>query len=273
MNIAKKLLAAACTLCIATSAASKEVSFTFTVDTSGLETTNAILQVGMYAQHGNGNTASAIWDDIELTGPQSFTDDFDNRTVTDERIGNDWTWYDTAYDSLDCSGDSSGGFGPYSENGGGAGNYNAVNNNYARHGDSGGEYFRAGLQSAGDGLALEVYHNQYAAAACTRVQIFKEFNVAKASLDGSYTLTATAVENQYTAIAEGNEVGVFYKIISVDTGYSIADSDSQTEFYTRRPATVGGSSGRDVTAVPALPLGGLLALVALLGWLGARYRF
>ena len=48
----------------------------------------------------------------------SFSDDFNDRTLTQERIGNNWTWFDTAYDA-GCS-TATGGFGPYSDGGGGA---------------------------------------------------------------------------------------------------------------------------------------------------------
>lgn len=254
-----------------TPAFAKNVTYTFSVDTSGLATTNAILQIGMYAQHGNGTTAAGIWDNIVLAGPQTFSDNFDDRSLTDERIGNGWTWFDTSWTTADCSGASAGGFGPYSDGGGGFANYVHVNNNYTRHGDAGGNYFRAGLETVGSGKGLNVYGNQYAKSACNEIKIFKEFNVPKAQLDGNYTFKATVLENANTPIQEGNQVGVFFKVLSVDEGYTESQYERQTAFPEQTSSGGGGQTvvgGPD--SVPTLPFGGLVLLATLLGWLGLR---
>ena len=275
MNKTNFAVAGAAALLISNLAVAKDVTLTFSVDTAAIGTTNAILQVGMYARHGNGTTASGIWDDIELTGPQSFTDDFDDRQLNDATIGNNWTWFDTNWDTEDCSGDSSGSYGPWSD-GDGNSDYVADNNNYTRHGDNGANYFRAGLENDGNGgRALNVYHNQYATSACNEIKIFKEFNVPKGELDGSYTFTATVVANQYTEIAQGNEVGVFFKVLEGDPSYAETATDFQTELDNPAPAAppAPAAAAGDTAPIPALPLGGLLGLVALVGWLGARRKF
>ena len=270
----KSFLVAAGMAMVASNVAAKAVTYTFTVDTTGISG-NAILQIGMYAQHVNGGTAFGIWDNIDLGGPTiatSFSDNFDDRDLAQERIGGDWTWYDTNWDNATCAGASSGGFGPYSEGGGGAGNYNALNNNYTRHGDSGGEYFRAGLEPDGDtGKKLNVYHNQYATSACNEIKIFKEINLPAAQLDGEYTFTATVEENQYTAITEGSQVGVFHKILDVDGGYTESAYNKQAEYDNPAPEPE-PEPEPTVEPVPALPLVALFALVALVATMGARRR-
>ena len=147
----------------------------------------------------------------------SFSDDFNDRTLTQERIGNNWTWYDTFYAS-DCS-TASGGFGPYSPDGGGFGNFVHLNNNYARldggNGHDGSGYFRAGLEGADGAAALNVYNNQYGTADCNEIKIFQEF---AGGAPGDYTFTATVIGNQYTPIQGG--VGVFMKVLDVDNEYS-----------------------------------------------------
>ena len=149
----------------------------------------------------------------------SFSDNFNDRTLTQERIGNNWTWFDTAYEA-DCA-TSIGGFGPYSTGGGGFSNYVALNNNYARldggSGHDGSGYFRAGLEGADGAGSLNVYNNQFGTAACNEIKIFQEF---AGGAPGDYTFTATVIGNQYTPIQ--GSVGVFMKVLNVDDGYSEA---------------------------------------------------
>ena len=157
-----------------------------------------------------------------LAGAQiSFSDDFNDRTVTQERIGNDWTWYDTAYDA-GCSA-ATGGFGPYSDGGGGFANYVHLNNNYARldggAGHDGSGYYRAGLAGADGAASLEVYQSQYATNPCNEIKIFQEFPDGE---PGDYTFTATVIGNEFTPISAGSSVGVFMKVLDVDADYSEA---------------------------------------------------
>ena len=273
------------------SAASKDVSFTFTVDSSKVTGGNkAILQVGFYAQHAGGTGASGIWDNIKLTGPTTmagaakpipFSDDFNNRTLSDTTIGNNWTWYDHGFTSADCSTGKDEGYGPYSD--GNGDDYTHANNNFTNVGGNGGGYFRAGLEDDGNGgAALNVYDSQYAKKACNEIKIFQEFSVDdKALLNGKYTFTATVKDNPNAATAEGNQVGVFFKVLDVDGGYA----ETQFTRETALPEQAGGGDGgggdngggADTPAapsvpVPVMPLGGLLGLIALVGWLGLRRR-
>jgi len=275
----KSFLAAAGMAMVASNVVAKDVTYTFTVDTTGISG-EAILQIGMYAQHVNGGTASGIWDNIDLDGPTiatSFSDNFDDRDLAQERIGGNWTWYDTNWDNATCAGASSGGFGPYSDGGGGFAEYVAKNNNYTRHGDNGAEYYRAGLEPDGDtGKKLNVYQNQYATAACNEIKIFKEINTADigggaAALNGNYTFTATVTENQYTAITEGGQVGVFHKILDVAGGYSESAYNKQAEYDNPAPEPEPEPEAT-IEPVPALPLVALFALVALVATMGARRR-
>ena len=148
----------------------------------------------------------------------SFSDDFNDRTLTQERVGNNWTWYDTGYDA-DCASNPDAGFGPYSDGGGGFANYVALNNNYARldggAGHDGSGYYRAGLEGADGAASLNVYNNQYGDAACKEIKIFQEF---AGGAPGDYTFTAKVIGNQYTPIQ--GSVGVFMKVLDVDLGYS-----------------------------------------------------
>lgn len=276
----KSLLAAASVALAASNVVAKDVTYTFTVDIPTEISGNAILQIGMYAQHVKGGTASGIWDNINLNGPAtdtSFNDNFDDRDLAQERIGGNWTWYDTNWDNATCAGASSGGFGPYSDGGGGFAEYVAKNNNYTRHGDNGGEYFRAGLEPDGDtGKKLNVYQNQYAEAACNEIKIFKEINLPAAQLDGNYTFTATVEENQYTAISEGSQVGVFHKVLDVvgdSCGAQYCESaySKQAEYDNPAPEPEPEPEAT-IEPVPALPLVALFALVALVATMGARRR-
>ena len=160
-----------------------------------------------------------------LAAPVAEFDQFNDRALTDETIGNNWTWFDTGYES-DCT-TYVGGYGPYSDNDGS--DYVAANNNYVRHGDNGYEYFRAGLegQASGD-VALNVYHNQYAANGCNEIKIFKEYAGGD---PGTYQINVNVIGNQYTAISEGSSVGLFFKVLDVAAGYS----EAQFEKYPITP--------------------------------------
>jgi hypothetical protein len=145
----------------------------------------------------------------------SFSDDFNDRTLLDPTIGNNWTWFDTGY-AADCS-TFVGGYGPYSD--GDGSDYVHGNQNFTRLGGDGGGYFRAGLQGADGAASLEVYHNQYAGNPCNEIKIFQEFS---GGAPGDYTFTATVIGNEFTPIGAGNSVGVFMKVLNVDAGYSEA---------------------------------------------------
>lgn len=162
-----------------------------------------------------------------VAAPIAINDNFNDRIIDQDRIGNNWTWYDSNYES-DCT-TSVGGFGPYSEGGGGFANYVHPNNNYAQHGDNGAAYFRAGLESQGEGdIALNVYQNQYATQACNEIKIFQEF----AGGDfGTYQINVNVIGNEFTAISEGSSVGLFFKVLDVDADYS----ETQFEKYPITP--------------------------------------
>ena len=145
----------------------------------------------------------------------SFSDAFNDRTLADPTIGNNWTWFDTGFEA-DCS-TYIGGFGPYSD--GDDSDYVHGNQNFTRLGEDGGGYFRAGLQGADGAASLEVYHNQYAGNPCNEIKIFQEFPGGE---PGDYTFTATVIGNEFTPIGAGNSVGVFMKVLNVDDGYSEA---------------------------------------------------
>lgn len=282
-----KAVAAASLLALSNGAlaASKDVTFTFTVDSSLVTGGgNAILQFGFYAQHAGGTGASGIWDNVQLTGPKTFSDNFDNRTLSDATIGNNWTWYDHDFTSADCSTGKGNGYGPYSD--GDGSDYTHSNNNYTNVGGSG-AYARAGLEEDGaGGFALNVYDNQYATAACNEIKIFQEINVAPADLNGEYTLTANVKDNPNAATADGNQVGVFFKVLDVGNNYAETQFTRETALpeQTDGGDTGGGDTGGGDTGggtdttptpsvpVPVMPLGGLLGLIALVGWLGLRRR-
>ena len=178
-----------------------------------------------------GAAALAAGVSTALAAPVAVFDQFNDRTIDQERIGNDWTWYDTNYEA-DCT-TYVGGFGPYSEGGGGYDNYVALNNNYERldggSGHDGTGYYRAGLApQGGDDIALNVYQNQYATQPCNEIKIFKEFAGGD---PGTYQINVNVIGNQYGDISEGSSVGLFFKVLDVDAGYS----ETQFEKYPITP--------------------------------------
>ena len=302
MNKLITIISVAASLLIPSLSLGAAVTFEFTVDSSKVTAGDrAILQVGMYSQYANGTTASGIFDDIALTGPASmntgtkpipFSDNFNDRSLADPTIGNNWTWFDHGFDSADCTTGKDGGYGPWSD-GDGNTDYVHANNNYTNVSSGAvAEYLRAGIEEDGSGgFALNVYQNQYGKKTCNEVKIFQEFSVDnKDLLNGDYKLTATVKENVNTAIQAGNEVGVFFKVL--DVGPVGAEVYTETQFVkkTGLPEQTGGGDtgggdtgggdnggGTDTTPtpsvpVPVMPIGGLLGLIALIGWLGLRRR-
>ena len=141
LNLKPILAGALASVALVTQAATVEMAFTVE-DTSAMAGDH-IVQVGMYAQHSNGTTASAIWDNVKIVNASNtivFEDNFNDRSLTDATIGNNWTWYDTSFSDASCSTYVSG-YGPYSDNDGS--DYVHANNNYTRLGDNGTTFARA----------------------------------------------------------------------------------------------------------------------------------
>jgi hypothetical protein len=264
-----KAVAFSAIACIVSSAAGAgSVSFEFTVDDTSAYGGDWIVQIGMYAQHGNGTTASAYWDNVDIREVTSstpvFRDTFNDRSLTDETIGGNWTWYDTTFSDANCTA-YVGGYGPWSD--GDGSDYVHANNNYTRHGDNGGAYFRAGLVGDSSNPQLEVYQNQYATQVCNEIKVFKEFTNLAA---GTYKFSAEVDINPYTPVASGNQVGVFFKVLDVAGGYAEAQVAKQA--VSLSSSEDGNTNAGDIEAIPVLPLGGLLGLIGLVGWLGVRRR-
>ena len=242
----------------------------------------------------------------------SFSDDFNDRTITQATVGNNWTWYDTGYDA-DCASNPTAGYGPYSD--GDGSDYVAANQNYAREGDFG-TYYRAGLQGADNAALLEVYDNPFGADACNEIKVFQEF---AGGAPGDYTFTATVIGNQYRAMQ--GSVGVFMKVLDVDSGYSeaqfvkqavtapswdtaaatvtfnftvnadVSNRIVQVGMYAQHAASEtasaiwddvsiaeaaaspdSGSSGGTANSIPVLPLWALFGLAGLIGLMGLRRK-
>ena len=242
----------------------------------------------------------------------AFSDDFNDRTITQATVGNNWTWYDTGYDA-DCASNPTAGYGPYSD--GDGSDYVAANQNFAREGGAG-TYFRAGLQGADNAALLEVYDNPFGGDACNEIKVFQEF---AGGAPGDYTFTATVIGNQYRAMQ--GSVGVFMKVLDVEDGYSesqfvkqavtapswdsaagtvtfnfTVDSDVsnrivQVGMYAQHAAgetasaiwddvsiavaasgDSGSGSGSTAEGIPVLPLWALFGLAGLIGLMGLRRK-
>ena len=256
LNLKPILAGALASVALVTQAATVEMAFTVE-DTSAMAGDH-IVQVGMYAQHSNGTTASAIWDNVKIVNASNtivFEDNFNDRSLTDATIGNNWTWYDTSFSDASCSTYVSG-YGPYSDNDGS--DYVHANNNYTRLGDNG-TYFRAGLQGADGAASLEVYHNQFATQTCNEIKVFQEItNLA----DGDYRLSVSVSGNEYTPIASGNQVGLFFKVLDVANGYSEAQFSKQTVDPAAAASGPAVTNAGDPNAIPFMP-GALLGFFAV----------
>ena len=248
-------------------ASADAVEFEFTVnDTSGYGG-DWIVQVGMYAQHGNATTASAYWDNVDIRKVGSstpvFRDTFNDRTLTDATIGNNWTWYDTSFSDAGCTTYVSG-YGPWSD--GDGSDYVHENNNFTRHGGNGAAYFRAGIVGDARNPALEVYQNQYSTQVCNEIKVFQEMTNLEA---GTYTFSANVGLNPYTAIESGNEVGIFFKVLDVAGGYAEAQVAKRKVTIL---SSVGNTNAGDIEAIPTAPLWALFGMAGLLALIGIRAR-
>lgn len=159
----------------------------------------------------------------QATAQMQFSDDFEDRVKDQDRVGNNWTWYDQTFEGDTCTGTPAG-FGPYDTNDP-TGNYEAENRNfwtaseeYAQQGDS---YYRAGLEvpawSTDEGEAVEltnmlrVYGNQYnEATSCERVLIFQEMSIDTA---GTYTFSFDVAQDRVGAPANGETTAAFVKVL------------------------------------------------------------
>ena len=152
-----------------------------------------------------------------------FFDDFEDRVRDQPLLGNNWTWFDQWWDyaawvdGTGCTGDPSGGFGPFSD--GNPDDYVHRNNNFFTvAGDF--DYFRAGLevpawQGALDNM-LRVYGNQYFGnVQCERVLIFQEYPDIQ---EGAYTFSFDVAKDQYGAPANGEITGAFVKVLQSSNG-------------------------------------------------------
>ena len=152
-----------------------------------------------------------------------FFDDFEDRVRDQNLIGNNWTWFDQSWnydawvENVGCTGDPSGGFGPFSD--GNGSDYPAENNNFwTINGDF--DYFRAGLEvPAWEGALsnmMRVYGNQYFGdVQCERVLIFQEYASIEA---GAYTFSFDVAQDQYGAPANGEITGAFVKVLKSSDG-------------------------------------------------------
>lgn len=151
------------------------------------------------------------------TAQPMFFDDFEDRTIDQLKIGNNWTWYDQWFDGTACEGDAAGGFGPFDD--GDGSDYVQDNRNYTNAGadDS---YYRAGLEvPAWDGALsnmLRVYGNQYINYdGCHRVLIFQEVPIEEA---GSMMFSFDFAKDQFGAPANGEITGAFVKVLKSSDG-------------------------------------------------------
>ena len=174
-----------------------------------------------------------------------FFDDFEDRVKDQALIGNNWTWYDQWwFDNTSCSGDPSGGYGPWSD--GNGDDYPAENRNYWTasadfgYGDS---YFRAGLEvpawEGALGNMLRVYGNQYFGdVQCERVLIFQEYSLAEA---GTHRFSFEVAQDQFGAPANGEYTAAFVKVLKSSDG-SFWTLDFVTVATEPPPATSPGNA-------------------------------
>jgi hypothetical protein len=157
------------------------------------------------------------------TAQPVFFDDFEDRVADQEKIGNDWTWYDQWFAGDSCEGDATG-FGPYDD--GDGSDYEQDNRNFATVGEGGDSYYRAGLEvPAWDGALsnmLRVYGNQYIEADsgfCQRVLIFQELPLT-ADHVGPMMFSFDVAKDQFGAPENGEVTGAFVKVLkSSDASY------------------------------------------------------
>jgi hypothetical protein len=151
-----------------------------------------------------------------------FFDDFEDRVADQPKIGNNWTWYDQWFAGTTCTGEATGGFGPFDD--GDGSDYEQDNRNFANVGEGGDSYYRAGLEvPAWDGALsnmLRVYGNQYIeqdAGFCQRVLIFQEMTLTAA---GPMLFSFDVALDPFGAPANGEITGAFVKVLKQsDTSY------------------------------------------------------
>ena len=149
-----------------------------------------------------------------------FSDDFEDRVQDQELIGNNWTWYDQWFAAEGCTGEASGGFGPFDDND--PSDYEAQNRNFFTVPEGSGDYYRAGLEvPAWDGALsnmLRVYGNQYNLnEACQRTLIFQEMDAPAA---GTYSFVFDVAQDRVGAPAAGEVTAAFVKVLDPANGYA-----------------------------------------------------
>lgn len=148
-----------------------------------------------------------------------FTDDFEDRVNDQASIGNNWTWYDQWFAAEGCTGEASGGFGPFDSQD--PNDYEAANRNFFTVPEGSGDYYRAGLEvPAWDGALsnmLRVYGNQYNLnEACQRTLIFQEMDAPAA---GTYSFVFDVAQDRVGAPAAGEATAAFVKVLDPANGY------------------------------------------------------
>jgi len=149
-----------------------------------------------------------------------FSDDFEDRVNDQALIGNDWTWYDQWFAEEGCTGEATGGFGPFDD--GDGSDYAAANRNFFTVPEGSGDYYRAGLEApAWEGALsnmLRVYGNQYNVnEACQRTLIFQEMDAPAA---GTYSFVFDVAQDRVGAPAAGEATAAFVKVLDPANGYA-----------------------------------------------------
>ncbi len=148
-----------------------------------------------------------------------FSDDFEDRVINQELVGNNWTWYDQWFAEDGCTGEATAGFGPYDD--GDGSDYAAANRNFFTVPAGTDDYYRAGLEvPAWDGALtnmLRVYGNQYNTNEnCQRTLIFQEMTAPAA---GTYVFSFDVAQDKDGAPANGEVTAAFVKVLDPANGY------------------------------------------------------